>query len=64
MLVSIPLTLMTCVYELMEIMFTKALRNPNRVLHRRIRLVSAISRGYSLRLRVHDRALPERLNRL
>ena len=45
-------------------MFSKALRNPDHVLHRVLPPVSTISHGYSLRPRVHDKVLTDRLSHL
>jgi len=43
-------------------MFSKVLRNPDHVLHRLLPSDSTISHGYSLKPRVHDRVLPDRLS--
>jgi len=63
-LVSVPLiylTLMICASEADEHMFSKVLRNPDHVLHCVPPPVSVILHGYSLRPRVHDGVLPDRI---
>jgi len=42
-------------------MFSKGLRNPDHLLHCVLSPVCAISHGCSLRTRVHNRVLPDRM---